>query len=359
MKKKHDEKKSICYSLFSFRNYAIVFFAMCFVVSCAILVLLKGLKLERDSLLYHAPASFVTILLLSVLFTLMLGINRKIRFEKPVKEILSATAKIKDGNLSVQIPPLRHLFHTENEFDLIIENFNTMAKELSGVETLRSDFIANVSHELKTPLSVIQNYATMLQAPLISDSERIEYARNCAAASRRLTALITNILKLNKLENQQIFPLKTRFNLSEQLTESLLDFEQVWEDKQIEIETDLEDEVMIEGDEELLSLVWHNLFSNAFKFTSKGGFVAVSLHEENGQAKISVKDTGRGISEEAQNHIFEKFYQADTSRATQGNGLGLALVKRVLDIFGGTITVKSKLGEGSQFDVYLNTKYEV
>jgi signal transduction histidine kinase len=228
---------------------------------------------------------------------------------------------------------------------------NAMAAELAGTETLRTDFIANVSHELKTPLAVMGNYATMLQRPGITEDERWEYAKAISEAARKLAQLITNILKLNKLENQQIFPQPKEFDLGEQLCECLLVFEDAWEAKNLEIETDMEDHVRIKSDPELLSLVWNNLISNAVKFTPDGGKVGVTLKTEGAYVIVSVSDTGCGIKPEVGQHIFEKFYQGDTSHATQGNGLGLALVKRVVDILSGEIGVQSVYGTGSTFTV--------
>jgi len=216
---------------------------------------------------------------------------------------------------------------------------------------LRTDFIANVSHELKTPLAVMGNYATMLQRPGITEEERCEYAKAISDSARRLAALITNILKLNKLENQQIFPQLDEYELGEQLCESLLQFEDAWERKGLEIETDIQEDVRIRSDAELLSLVWNNLISNAVKFTPEGGTIGVSLKTEGNQVVVQVRDTGCGIKPDVGQHIFEKFYQGDTSHATQGNGLGLALVKRVVDIFSGEISVQSIYGQGSTFTV--------
>jgi signal transduction histidine kinase len=236
-------------------------------------------------------------------------------------------------------------------FNQIGMAINAMAAELAGTETLRTDFIANVSHELKTPLAVMGNYATMLQRPGITEDERWEYAKAISEAARKLAQLITNILKLNKLENQQIFPQPKEFDLGEQLCECLLVFEDAWEAKNLEIETDMEDHVRIKSDPELLSLVWNNLISNAVKFTPDGGKVGVTLKTEGAYVIVSVSDTGCGIKPEVGQHIFEKFYQGDTSHATQGNGLGLALVKRVVDILSGEIGVQSVYGTGSTFTV--------
>ena len=226
-----------------------------------------------------------------------------------------------------------------------------MAEELSSVETLRTDFIANVSHEMKTPLSVMQNYGTLLQTPNLSEEKRIEYAKGVTDGARRMANMMTNILKLNRLENQQIYPQTTEYDLSEQLCECLLQYENVWEKSNIEIDTDIDESVMVTADAELLSLVWNNLFSNAFKFTEPGGKVSVSLTATPHHAVIKVSDTGCGISPEIGTHIFEKFYQGDTSHSVKGNGLGLALVKRVIDIMHGEIGVESTVGKGSTFTV--------
>ena len=158
-------------------------------------------------------------------------------------------------------------------------------------------------------------------------------------------------MKLNKLENQEIYPNTAEYDLSEQLCECLLMFEDAWEQKGLEIETDIEENVTVNADEEMLSLVWSNLFSNAVKFTEPGGKVSLSAKSEDDFAIVKVSDTGCGISKETGEHIFEKFYQGDTSHATKGNGLGLALVKRVMDITGGDISVESEEGKGSTFTV--------
>lgn len=208
-----------------------------------------------------------------------------------------------------------------------------------------------MSHELKTPLAVMGNYAAMLQQPALPEEKRLEYARAIGDASRRLADLITNILRLNKLENQQIFPAAEEYDLSEQICQCLLGYEDVWEQKGLNIETQIDDGVRVCSDSELLSLVWNNLFSNAMKFTPPGGTVSVSLKEEEGRITVKVSDTGCGISREVGEHMFDKFYQGDTSHSSQGNGLGLALVRRIIDITGSDISVESEVGRGSTFAV--------
>ena len=263
---------------------------------------------------------------------------------------MAALDRVMQGDFTVRIDPVKE-FAGETGFNEIITAINKMTAELQGTETLRTDFIANVSHELKTPLAVMGNYATMLQQPALSDEDRLEYARAISHSTRRLAALITNILKLNKLENQQIFPQPQEFDLGEQLCQCLLGFEDAWEKKNLTIETDLEEDVRIKSDPELLNLVWNNLISNAVKFTPEGGTIGLTLKTDEKTVAVAVKDTGCGIDPQTGKHIFEKFYQGDTSHATQGNGLGLALVKRVMDILHGEITVQSTPGQGSVFTV--------
>ena len=197
----------------------------------------------------------------------------------------------------------------------------------------------------------MQNYGTLLQAPGLSDEKRIEYAKGVTDGSRRLADMMTNILKLNRLENQQIYPQTTEFDLGEQLCECLLQYENVWEKSQIEIATAIAENVTVKADAELLSLVWNNLLSNAFKFTKDRGTVSVALTATEHHAVVKIADTGCGMSSDVGAHIFEKFYQGDTSHSVQGNGLGLALVKRVIDIMQGEISVESTLGKGTTFTV--------
>src|SRR5699024_8011529 len=226
----------------------------------------------------------------SFLCTIVDEIRRKFMVGRPVRKIIKAAEQMMKGDFSVRIPPLHGIANADG-FGVIADYFNQMAQELSGTETLRTDFIANVSHELKTPLAVIQNYGTMLQQQDLPENKRLEYAKAITDASRRLANLITNILKLNKLENQQIYPKAETYDLGEQLCECLLTFERAWEDKALDIETDVEGEIMVNSDEELLSLVWNNLFSNAIKFTPPHGKISLTLKAEGEFAVVQVSDT--------------------------------------------------------------------
>ncbi len=352
MTKKETAKKI----LLSLYHYFSFFIFMAFLITCCMMLFLNTMastmefSFTEENVRTAAIITFGNVVFLSLICTVIDAVRRKLTIDRPVNKIVSAADRIAKGDYSVRIPRL-HTLNRADGLDEIIECFNKMAEELSGTEALQADFIANVSHELKTPLAVMQNYGTLLQQPDLSEEDRLNYAKSISEACRRLAGLITNILKLNKLENQQIYPSVTTYNLDAQLCECLLAFENVWESKEIELETDIDEDVQLHADPELLSLVWNNLFSNAFKFTENGGKVSVSLKTEDDYAIVSVADTGCGITPEVGKHIFDKFYQGDTSHATQGNGLGLALVKRVVDIMGGDIAVSSEVGKGSTFTV--------
>ena len=338
-----------------FSSFLLFFLMVGFVGSCCMMLFLNvlskemGLTYTSDNIAEAAKITFLNVVIITVLFKTVDFIRRRIMVDRPVKMITDAAQRIMNGDFSVRV---KHMHGSGMEgFNQIGESINKMAEELSSVETLRTDFIANVSHEMKTPLAVMQNYGTLLQAPDLPEEKRVEYAKAITDASRRLADMMTNILKLNRLENQQIYPNPTTFDLGEQLCESLLQYESTWERKNIKIETDITEGVLVSADAELLSLVWNNLFSNAFKFTEEGGRVSLSLAADEKYAEVKVSDTGCGMSAEVGAHIFEKFYQGDTSHATQGNGLGLPLVKRVVDIMQGEIGVESTVGVGTTFTV--------
>lgn len=340
-----------------FLHHYIIFFMLCaFIITCCMMLFVStlsgslGIEFTDEHLAAAAKLTFGNVMLLSFIFTLIDILRRRRTVSRPIGNITDAATKMMEGDFSVRIEHMNG-FLGEGEFAPIVDSFNKMAKELSSIETLRTDFVANVSHEFKTPLAVLQNYGQMLKQPGLSDETRQEYAKAIEDTCSRLAHLLTNILKLNKLENQQIFPAFTSYNLSEQLRESILQFENEWERKGIRMEIEIAEDIDVFADEELLSLVWNNLLSNAFKFTEDGGAVAISLMTDEKYAIVEVRDTGCGMSPEVGAHIFEKFYQGDTSHATQGNGLGLALVKRVVDIMQGEISVESIAEEGSTFTV--------
>ena len=344
-------------SILKWLNQYFVFFLMvAFVITCCTMLFVStlrdslGVTFTDSNMSAAAKLTFWNVALLSLIFTVIDALRRKLTVERPAKHITEAAEKIVQGDFTVRVKP-QSKFGSDDTFNQIIDCFNKMAEELSSVETLRTDFIANVSHEMKTPLAVMQNYGTLLQADDLPDEKRIEYAKGVTDGSRRMAEMMTNILKLNRLENQQIYPQNKEYDLGEQICECLLQFENVWEKAEIEIDTDIAEDVKVKADEELLGLVWNNLFSNAFKFTEAGGTVSVKLCATESHAIVEVKDTGCGMTRDVGAHIFEKFYQGDTSHSAQGNGLGLALVKRVVDIMQGEISVESAVGVGTTFTV--------
>ena len=235
----------------------------------------------------------------------------------------------------------------------MILDFNKMVEELGSIETLKTDFVSNVSHEMKTPLSIIKNCAELLQRDALSEEQRREYGEAIENTATRLSDLISNILKLNKLENQKIQPEAEVYDVCRQLCDCILQYESAWEKKEIEMEVEMEDRAEIYADQDLMELVWNNLLSNAVKFTKLGGVITVrQLSDEQG-VTISVSDTGCGMSKNTMKHIFDKFYQGDTSHSKEGNGLGMAMVKQVLELMDGEIQVLSEEKQGSTFIVTL------
>lgn len=276
--------------------------------------------------------------------------RRKIMVIRPTEKILEATQKIASGDFDVKLTP-NHKLEKYDEYDKIMENINTMASELSKNEVLKTDFISNVSHEIKTPLAIIQNYATMLTSEHLDENKKKQYLETLISATKRLSNLISNILKLNKLENQNIAPETKEFDLSELVRTCILNFEEVIERKGLELECNIS-EVSIKSEQSYLEIAINNLISNAIKFTDSGK-ILVNLKQNAEKIIIEIKDTGCGMSQDVSKHIFDKFYQGDSSHSKEGNGLGLALVKKIVDLLGGEIKVKSTLGKGSTFTIIL------
>lgn len=295
---------------------------------------------------------FVFWLIVAMVFTLLTNYQITIYYQKPIERFSEAARKVASGDFSVYLAP-GHTADKMTHLDVLFMDFNKMVEELGSIETLKTDFFSNVSHEIKTPLAVIQNNAQLLKTEGLEEEKRREYTETILHATRRLSNLITNMLKLNKLEKQTIKPVPQQYDLCAQLCECALQFEDVWERKGIEFEADIEERTVIEADEGLLELVWTNLLSNAMKFTPSGGMVKLSQASDVAQITVTVADNGCGMDEQTKKKIFDKFYQGDTSHSTEGNGLGLALVERILQLSDGSIEVSSAPGEGTVFTVRL------
>ncbi len=331
-----------------------------FIVSYVTFFLLAGLITTLSVLMYShfyetdfehirdfAPYALANILFASFLFAIIGTLWRFLTVEIPISKINEGLQKICKGDLKTKLQRRRY----SSRYSTLIKNINLMTEELSSIDKMKESLLSNISHEFKTPISVINNYSTLLQDTSLTPEQVKEYSKEIAASSRQMSELVTNILKLNRLENQQIPTDAKPYNLSEQLCECLLNFESIWEDKQIEIFTEIEDDVIVNSNRQLLDIVWNNLFSNAFKFTPNGGTVSISLSNGNRYAIVKISDSGCGIPENESELIFDKFYQCDSSRATEGNGLGLALVKRIVNITNSIIKVESTKDSGTTFTV--------
>lgn len=297
----------------------------------------------------HIRAFFLTItsLIISTLIaTIISGIASK-RILRPIRTLSKATEEVAKGNFSVKIG-----IPKDYEFALLAKNFNKMVHELSSIETLRNDFVSNVSHEIKTPIASIQGFAKLIQDKNLNDDERSEFTDIIISESSRLSKLTSNILKLSKLENQEVITGKAEFALDEQIRCAILIMEPEWSEKGIDLDIDL-DKVSIIGNEDLLQQVWLNIIGNAIKFTEKGGTIGIKLMDLHDKIVIKVSDNGVGMNEETQRHIFDKFYQGDKSHLSKGNGLGLSLVKRIIELCDGEIKVRSKLNYGTTFTIEL------
>lgn len=306
----------------------------------------------RNIPMYSQIIIFGLWLLAAIVFTLWTNFQITRHYQKPIEEFSEAAHKVASGDFSVYLAP-HHTADKYTHLDVLFTDFNKMVEELGSIETLKTDFFSNVSHEIKTPLAVIQNNAELLRVVNLPEEKRMEYTETILHATKRLSNLITNMLKLNKLEKQTIKPVPQQYDLCAQLCECALQFEDVWEQKNIEFEAEIEEKTLIEADPGLLELVWTNLLSNAIKFTPSGGAVTLSQYSDESGITVSVADSGCGMDENTVKRIFDKFYQGDTSHSTEGNGLGLALVKRILQLSDGSVEVESEVGQGTKFTVRL------
>lgn len=315
---------------------------------CFVAVALALYLLERVA---DTPLSLVAFLTILAVCTITVGLTAYYvgrRILAPMVKLREASSQVAHRNFNVTVQDSSRLEEVQTTF----RNFNAMVQELQRLDTLSNDFIASVSHEFKTPLTAIEGYAMLLQTPGLSQEEREEYLERILSSVHRLSELVGNILTLSKLETQSLAEQQRTFRLDEQIRQAIVAQEALWTAKKLELEVTL-DAVSLRGCEGLLSLIWSNLLSNAIKFSPVGGTVSITLREQRECIVAQVRDQGCGMTQEVQSRIFEKFYQADPSHKAQGHGLGLALVKRVVELSDGIIEVESAPDAGACFRIIL------
>lgn len=350
-KKPSKRDPRITVSRFSWREFLVLWFMIMAIGTGEILILSEYMP----GLTFDPVASLATLgycALMAFVATLLMMMFRRTSFEKPIRNLGDAVRKVAGGDFDVRLDPLR-TDDKKDYIDVMYDDFNTMVEELNSIETLKDDFVGNVSHEIKTPLATIENYSSALNNPRLSSVERAEYTEAIVEATKRLSSLVSNILRLNKLESQGIVPESEPYDLAEQLRSCVLTFEDAWDQKDLIVEVDVDDECIISQDKTLLEFVWNNLISNAIKFTPEGGEIRIVQRADHASVTVEIRDTGCGMDEQTQRRIFDKFYQGDSSHSSEGNGLGLALASRALEITESEITVASTPGEGSVFTVWL------
>lgn len=272
-------------------------------------------------------------------------------FFDPIRDLRVGMQEIADGHFDTRLQTRS----SSLEIQELVAGFNMMAQELESTEILQTDFVSNVSHEFKTPINAIEGYTTLLQSTENIDEVEEGYIEKILANTRRLSSLVSHILLLSKFENQSIQPVREAYRLDEQIREAVVSLESAWEPKTIEWDVEL-DAITYVGNKNTMHHVWSNLLGNAVKFSPSGGCVSLRLWQADGVVNFTVEDEGPGLSAEAEKHLFDKFYQADTSHKGEGNGLGLALVKRILTVEGGTVVATNRPRGGCCFTLTLPTE---
>ena len=270
-------------------------------------------------------------------------------FFEPINKLGDAMNRVAEGDFSVSLEEK----NSSPEIANIYDKFNLMVKELNATEVLQTDFVSNVSHEFKTPINAIEGYATLLQdGEGLSPDEQEQYVDKILFNTQRLSSLVGNILLLSRIDNQAIPHKGAPFRLDEQIRQAIVLLEPEWVKKDIEFDVEMED-ITIEGNENILFHVWNNLIGNAIKFDPPNGLINIKLHKKGDKAVFQIEDSGPGISDEGLKHIFDKFYQEDSSHKQEGNGLGLALAGRIVSLHGGSISATNLPGGGCRFTVEL------
>ena len=338
----------------SFRARITLFLCLILVAVSLVSVILtvlirKGLLLHRADFFFFGIRLYdillvVAILLITVVCIVLLSKTAA----TPVRHLSNATREIAAGNYDIEVSLPEKTYELQD----LEQNFNAMVRELRSNEKMRKDFISNVSHELRTPLTIISGYADLLQDEGISEKDRLEYASLISNESERLVRLTSNLLRLSKMDSQEITIKRDTFRLDEQIRQTAALLASKWQAKNIDLQLDLKN-MLFNGDEELLGQVWFNLIENAVKFTDNLGRVKISLTENAGMVQATVLDNGVGMTRETMDRMFEQFYQGDTSRKNEGSGMGLAIVHKIVEIHGGTVRAESGPNQGTKFVVSL------
>lgn len=290
---------------------------------------------------------FVSLFVYSVIGTFISAVISE-KVLKPLNELIRATKAVAAGDFSVRVEES----NTLSEMWVLQRNFNHMAEELGSIEMFRNDFIDNFSHEFKTPIVSIRGFARQLRNEDLSPQKRREYADIIVSESERLANMSSNILLLSRLENQQLVTNRKEYDLDEQIRDCVILLEKQWSQKNLDMDMDLEP-VRICSDPEMISHLWINLIDNAVKYADMNGQISISCRYAGGDIRFTIGNSGPGMEENTMKHIFDKFYQGDTSHTAAGSGIGLSIVRRIVELCEGEITVSSKLGRGTTFTVRL------
>ncbi len=303
-------------------------------------------SINNNTIMFLKTMIGIVLIICVALGSLLIAIAARM-IVKPIKRLTAATKEVSKGNFDVKIQTKSH-----DEIGQLADNFNIMTEELKNIEYLRKDFISSVSHEFRTPMTSIQGFGKLLKEGSLSKEQADEYADIIISETGRLENLSSNLLKLSYLENRAIHEQYRSFSLDEQIRRVILLLENKWSEKNIELDLEL-DEVNFIGDEELMHQVWTNLITNAIKFSNNGGVLKIVLKKEDNEIHVRIEDNGIGIADEDKDRIFEKFYKGDKSRNNDGNGLGLSIVKKIIELHNGTVYFQSELGKGTTFFIEL------
>jgi len=325
------------------------YFSMIVITEIIISLIVASLSLMAVEKIFNirinVPPMFEMIIYILLISIIVVSVVND-KFFGPIKELNVAMEKVAQGDFSIRLEEKSWI----DEVKEIYSNFNSMVKELGATEIIQTDFVSNVSHEIKTPINAIEGYVMLLQDSQCSEAEKEQYIERILFNTKRLSELVSNVLLLSKLDNQTLETNATEFRLDEQIRQAIMGFETQWTQKNIDFDIDMA-EIKYRGNEKLLIHVWTNLIGNAIKFSPDNGKIIIRLDSNDKNIAFTIQDEGPGIGKDAIKHIFDKFYQEDSSHKQEGSGLGLALVKRILNICEGNIEIESELGKGSKFIV--------